>query len=377
MASSVLQLSCNCPLTSQSLSRRSSFSKCQGNLSDLSPTSIWGQRIPAHSRAALVRTQKVPHKQISAAAGGDSKPLSFIHIDDYPKETILKILERSKEVKAAITAYDHSYKPFADKTMAMIFTKPSMRTRVSFETGFYLLGGHAIYLDPKSIELGKREETRDIARVLSNYNDIIMARLFAHQDALDLAKYATVPVINGLTDYNHPCQIMADALTIQEVTGGLEGAKVVYVGDGNNIVHSWLRLAAIVPLHFVCACPRGFEPDAATVELARKAGVSKIEISNDPMEAVKDATVVYSDVWASMGQKEEAAARLSRFQGFQVNDEMMKRAGKDAYFMHCLPAERGKEVTDSVMEAPNSIVFQQAENRMHAQNGVMLHVMGC
>ncbi|KAM3199804.1 ornithine transcarbamylase, chloroplastic [Capsicum annuum] len=300
----------------------------------------------------------------------------FLHISDFDKATILNILDRAREVKELLKSGERTYLPFSGKTMAMIFAKPSMRTRVSFETGFYLLGGHAIYLGPNDIQMGKREETRDVARVLSRYNDIIMARVFAHQDILDLAKYATVPIINGLTDYNHPCQIMADALTIIEHVGQLEGTKVVYVGDGNNIVHSWLLLASVIPFHFVCACPKGFEPDQETVEKARQAGVSKIEITNDPKEAVKNADVVYSDVWASMGQKEEAAHRRQVFQGFQVDEELMKLAGKNAYFMHCLPAERGVEVTDGVIEAPNSIVFPQAENRMHAQNAIMLYVLG-
>ncbi|KAH0660072.1 hypothetical protein KY290_029621 [Solanum tuberosum] len=300
----------------------------------------------------------------------------FLHISDFDKSTLLNILDRAKEVKALIKSGERTYLPFKGKTMAMIFAKPSMRTRVSFETGFYLLGGHAIYLGPDDIQMGKREETRDIARVLSRYNDIIMARVFAHQDILDLAKYATVPVINGLTDYNHPCQIMADALTIIEHVGQLEGTKVVYIGDGNNIVHSWLLLASVIPFHFICACPKGFEPDEETVKKAQGAGVSKIEITNDPKEAVRGADVVYSDVWASMGQKEEAAQRRQVFQGFQVDEELMKIAGQKAYFMHCLPAERGVEVTNGVVEAPNSIVFPQAENRMHAQNAVMLHVMG-
>ncbi|KAL3680405.1 hypothetical protein R1sor_023361 [Riccia sorocarpa] len=312
---------------------------------------------------------------VSVSGGGQDGVRHFLHIDDYDNKTIMKILERAREVKAKLKSGDKSFKPFAGKTMAMIFTKPSMRTRVSFETGFHLLGGHAIYLGPDDIQLGKREETRDIARVLSGYNDVVMARLFAHKDLLDLAKYGSVPVINGLTDYNHPCQIMADALTIIEHKGYIDNVKVVYVGDGNNVVHSWLRFAAVVPIHFVCACPRGFEPDAATVELVRSKG-AKIDIVNDPMEAVKGADVVYSDVWASMGQKEEAALRMQRFQGFQVNEKMMEQAGPDAFFMHCLPAERGVEVTDGVIEAPNSIVFPQAENRMHAQNAVMLHVVG-
>lgn len=286
------------------------------------------------------------------------------------------MLERAAEVKAVLKSGNRNYQPLQGMSMAMIFTKPSMRTRVSFETGFYKLGGHAIYLGPDDIQLGKREETRDIARVLSGYNDVIMARLFAHKDLLDLAHYAKVPVINGLTDYNHPCQIMADALTIIEHIGHIEGIKVVYMGDGNNVVHSWLRLASVLPIHFVCACPRGFEPDTATVERARNAGVSRIEISNNPLEAVRGANVVYADVWASMGQKEEAAIRAQRFKGFQVDEAMMEAAGPQAYFMHCLPAERGVEVTDAVIEAPNSIVFQQAENRMHAQNAILLHVLG-
>ncbi|KAK8939648.1 hypothetical protein KSP40_PGU012247 [Platanthera guangdongensis] len=300
----------------------------------------------------------------------------FIHISDFDKETIMKILQKASEVKALLKLGDRSFQPFKGKTMSMIFTKPSMRTRVSFEAGFSLLGGHAVYLGPDDIQMGKREETRDVARVLSRYNDIIMARVFAHQDILDLGRYASVPVVNGLTDYNHPCQIMADALTLIEHIGQLEGAKVVYVGDGNNIVHSWLLLASVVPLHFVCACPKGFEPDEKTVEKARNAGISKIDITDNPKEAVKGADVVYSDVWASMGQKDEAAFRMQKFQGFQVDEALMELAGPKAYFMHCLPAERGVEVTDGVVEAPNSIVFPQAENRMHAQNAIMLHLFG-
>lgn len=312
----------------------------------------------------------------TSLSDGKERPLHFLHIDDFDRGTIMGILERAKEVKSLIKTGDRSFQPFKGRSMAMIFTKPSMRTRVSFETGFYLLGGHAIYLGPDDIQMGKREETRDIARVISGYNDLIMARVFAHQDVIDLATYSSVPVINGLTDYNHPCQIMADALTIIEHAGKLEGVKVVYVGDGNNVVHSWLRLAAVVPLHFVCACPQGFEPDEASVERARNTGISKIEIMHSAKEAVIGADFVYSDVWASMGQKEEATYRRKRFEGFQVDEALMSLAGSQAYFMHCLPAERGKEVTDGVMEAPYSIVFPQAENRMHAQNAIMLHVMG-
>ena len=261
----------------------------------------------------------------------------------------------------------------------MIFTKPSLRTRVSFETGFHLLGGHAVYLGPDDIGLGGREETRDIARVLSRYNDIIMARTFAHQDVLDLAEYGSVPVVNGLTDFNHPCQIMADALTIRETFGTCKGKKIVYVGDGNNIVASWIELAAVYPIHFVCCCPEDFTPDEELVKRSLANCVGTIEVRHDPMEAVKGADVIYGDVWASMnaGQKEEGESRYAKFEGFQINGELMAAAGPQCKFMHCLPAERGLECTDEVMEADYSLVFQEAENRMHAQNAVMLDLLGC
>ncbi|KMZ60845.1 Ornithine carbamoyltransferase [Zostera marina] len=331
---------------------------------------------PILSKTRISSSISYPSIQSSVEENAKKPLKDFLHISDFNKATITKILEQAIDVKALLKSGDGTFLPFKGKSMAMIFTKPSMRTRVSFETGFFLLGGHAVYLGPDDIQMGKREETRDVARVLSGYNDIIMARVFAHQDILDLAKYGTVPVINGLTDYNHPCQIMADALTIIEHVGRFEGTKVVYIGDGNNIVHSWLLMASIIPIHFVCACPRGFEPDNATVQKARDAGISKIEIVNDPKEAVKGADVVYSDVWASMGQKEEASYRMERFQGFQIDEALMDLAGPKAFFMHCLPAERGVEVTDNVIEAPNSIVFPQAENRMHAQNAIMLHLFG-
>ncbi|KAG6419329.1 hypothetical protein SASPL_121547 [Salvia splendens] len=353
-------------------------------------------RFPSVSVATPAIPQRISCQAVSSAPPSSSVNLKvelglkdFLHINDFDKETIFKILDRAKEVKALIKSGERTYLPFKGKTMAMIFAKPSMRTRVSFETGFHLLGGHALYLGPDDIQMGKREETRDacLAIMTSLWHEFLLIRyadellhrgiqlLNAH-DILDLANYATVPVINGLTDFNHPCQIMADALTIIEHIGQLEGTKVVYVGDGNNIVHSWLLLASIIPFHFVCACPRGFEPDARTTKKAMKAGVSKIEIVNDVKEAVKGADVVYSDVWASMGQKEEAEYRRTAFQGFQVDEKLMKIAGPKAYFMHCLPAERGVEVTDGVIEASNSIVFPQAENRMHAQNAIMLHALG-
>ena len=299
----------------------------------------------------------------------------FLHVTDFSADEIWATFELAREVKARF-ARREDYKPFRDHSMAMIFAKPSARTRISFETGFFRMGGHAIYLGPDDIAIGKREAVKDIARVVARYNDVIMARLFAHDHLLELAEHAAVPVINGLTDYNHPCQIMADMFTILERRGRLDNLKVVYVGDGNNIVHSWLRLAQRLPLHFVCACPHGYAPDAQTIAQARKAGISEIEISHDAKTAVKGADVVYTDVWASMGQKDQAAERKTRFAGFQVNAELMAATGKESWFMHCLPAERGVETTDAVIESRASIVFDQAENRMHVQNALLLKICG-
>ena len=298
----------------------------------------------------------------------------FIHISDLTSDEIFAILDRSKWIKSQFKQ-NANYKPFAGKTLAMIFAKPSARTRVSFETGFYRLGGHALYLGPNDIGIGKRESTADIARVLSRFNDMIMARLFNHQDIIDLADYASVPVVNGLTDFNHPCQIMADIFTVLEHKGNLDNLKVSYVGDGNNIVHSWLMLAQKIPFHFSIACPEGFEPDQDLVKKVQDGGLSTVEVVHDPYKSVKDADVVYTDVWASMGQKEEADERRKLFSKFQINNQLMQSTNKHTYFMHCLPAERGIEVTDSVCDAEYSIIFDQAENRMHAQNAIMLKLM--
>ena len=300
----------------------------------------------------------------------------FLHVDDLSGAEVREVLELAKAIKPKVLGGDKAYKPVDGKTLAMIFCKPSTRTRVSFESGFYRLGGHAMCLG-EEIGIGKREATKDISRVVASMNDLVMARLYAHGDILDLAKYSSVPVINGLTDYNHPCQIVADALTVEEVFGSIEGKKVVYVGDGNNIVHSWLELAMIVPFDFVCACPPGYEPDADLVAKVQSAGAGTATIVTDPIEGVAGADVVYADVWASMGQKEEADERARIFKPYQVNEELMAATGKaESIFLHCLPAERGKETTDAVLESPNSYIFQQAENRMHAQNAIMVWAMG-
>ncbi len=299
----------------------------------------------------------------------------FIHVDDLTPDEIHQVIDLATDVKERFRRRETVH-PFANQTLAMIFAKPSARTRISFETGFTRMGGHAVYLNPQDIEIGKREAVKDVARVISRYNDLIMARLFAHEHIRELAAYATVPVINALTDYNHPCQIMADIFTIKEARGHLDNLKIVYVGDGNNVVHSWLRLAARLPLHFVCACPPAYQPEAATLQLALEAGLSTIEIIHDPLAAVAGADVVYTDVWASMGQKHELEERRKHFEAFQVNPRLMAAARPEALFMHCLPAQRGLEVTDEVMESPASIVFTEAENRMHVQNAIMLFLAG-
>ena len=295
----------------------------------------------------------------------------FLHISDYSSEELWDILHFSKYVKEKFRNRQ-DYTPFKNKSLAMIFAKPSARTRVSFETGFEWMGGHALFLGPNDIGIGKREAIKDISRVFSRYNDVIMARLFDHDHIVELAEHSTIPVVNGLTDYNHPCQIMADIFTVWEHLGNIENAKIVYMGDGNNIVHSWLHLAMRFPLNFVCCCPEGYEPNKDLVKEAKNAGISTIEVTHDPKSAVKDADVIYTDVWASMGQKDEAEAREKIFKDYQVNETLMEMTGNNTLFMHCLPAERDREVTDGVMESDNSIVFDQAENRMHVQNAIMI-----
>lgn len=295
----------------------------------------------------------------------------FLHIADYSKEELWDILNLAKELKSKFHKRE-KFKPFKDQSLAMIFAKPSARTRISFETGFEWMGGHALYLGPNDIGIGKREAVKDIARVVSRYNDMIMARLFDHNHMLELAEHSTSPVVNGLTDYNHPCQIMADILTVWEHRGNVDNLKITYMGDGNNIVHSWLQLASVFPMNFVCCSPSGYEPDEKTISMVQNSGVSTFELSHDPASAVDGADVVYTDVWASMGQKDEAEEREKVFADFQVNEALMDKTGKDSLFLHCLPAERGREVSDGVMEASYSVVFDEAENRMHAQNAIMV-----
>ena len=300
----------------------------------------------------------------------------FLHITDFTKEEIISFIKHSETIKAKFKNREPYY-PFKDESLAMVFAKPSARTRISFETGFFRMGGHALYLGPNDIGIGKRESVADIAQVLSRFNDVIMARLFNHQDIIDLAKHSSVPVVNGLTDFNHPCQIMADLFTIYEKLGRFEDFKIAYIGDGNNIVHSWLKLSTRLKFQLNIATPEGYEPDSGAISEAISVRTSDIELFNNPFEAVKDADVIYTDVWASMGQKEEAEHRRRIFERYQVNQELMDATeNKNTLFMHCLPAERGVEVTDEICDSPNSIIFDQAENRMHAQNAIMLMICG-
>ena len=294
-----------------------------------------------------------------------------IKVDDFSKEEILDLFSLASDLKSKYRNKEE-FKPFNNHSLAMIFAKPSARTRVSFETGFSWMGGHAIYLAPQDIGLGKRESAADLAQLFSRYNDMIMARVFNHQDMLDFEKHATVPVINGLTDYNHPCQILADIFTVwEQKKDSFDNLKIVYLGDGNNIVNSWVRLASVLPFEFVCVCPEGYSPDADTIKLTKDVGISNVSVSHS-LDSVHNADVIYTDVWASMGQKEEIDERIKIFSPFQVNSELVKSARDDYLFMHCLPAERGREVTDNVIDSENSIVFKQAENRLHMQNAIMV-----
>jgi ornithine carbamoyltransferase len=295
----------------------------------------------------------------------------FLAIPDFTREELLATLELAARMKSG----EYRERPLEGKTLAMIFTKSSTRTRVSFEVGTLQLGGHALFLSSRDIQLGRGEPIRDTARVLSRYVDGIMIRTFDHQDVEDLARFGSIPVINGLTDLLHPCQIMADLLTIRENLGpDLAGVKVAWVGDGNNMANSWLNAAYRLGFELRLACPEGYHPNAEILERAR--GATKVLLTGDPREAVEGADVVNTDVWASMGQEEEAAQRARAFAGYCVDEALMSRASERSIFLHCLPAHRGEEVSDAVIGGPRSRVFDEAENRLHVQKAIMATLMG-
>jgi ornithine carbamoyltransferase len=301
----------------------------------------------------------------------------FIAIADYSPAELQGMLDLAVRVKQE---WKKSGNPplLQGKVLAMVFQKPSLRTRVSFDMAMRHLGGDALYLSPNEIGLGKRESIADVARVLAGYVDAIMARVFEHQHVVELARWSEAPVINGLSDYNHPCQAMADALTIQEYFGNLKDLRVAYVGDGNNVAVSLMQISAKLGAHFVIASPEGYELGTAPVNLARQVASdtgSTIELLRDPVEAVTAADVIYTDTWTSMGQEEESKHREKVFPPYQVNKALLSKANPKAIVMHCLPAHRGQEITDEVADGPHSALFPQAHNRLHAQKAILLHLL--
>ena len=301
------------------------------------------------------------------------KTKDLLTLEEFQREELEALFREADALRKEDTA-----RPLAGKTLGLIFQKPSMRTRVSFEVGMFQLGGQAITLGIDDIQLGVREATRDIAAVLSRYLDGIVARTFGHGDVELLARHATVPVVNGLSDLHHPCQALSDLYTIWKKKKALKGIRLAYVGDGNNVLHSLLIGAGIVGMHCSVATPKGYEPKAQIVAKAKKLGGSsgsEVELTNDPAKAVSGADVVYTDVWTSMGQEKERALRSKAFRSFQVDRALMRKAKPSALFMHCLPAHRGEEVTDEVLDGPRSIVFDQAENRLHVQKALLVRLL--
>ncbi len=303
------------------------------------------------------------------------KPLASLH--DLTKEEIEEILKTSELLKLQLLR-GQEHPILKGKTLAMIFEKPSTRTRISFEVGMWQLGGYALYLSSGDLQLGRGETVADTAQVLSRYVNGIMARVFSHQTILELVKYSRVPVINGLSDFSHPCQGLADLFTIYEKRGKLSGLKLAYVGDGNNVAHSLLYGCSKVGMDITLACPKGYEPNPEVVSTAKeeaKRNGSTVKVTKDPKEGVRGADIIYTDVWASMGQEKERQERLKIFRPYQVNGRLVKGAKEDYLFMHCLPAHRGEEVTDEVADSKNSVIFDQAENRMHTQKALMALIM--
>ncbi len=299
----------------------------------------------------------------------------FIEIHDYTADEVKQLFELARDIKAKPAKFRDA---LAGQTLAMIFEKSSTRTRVSFEVGMFELGGQALFLSSRDIQLGRGEPIYDTAKVLSRYVDGIMARTFAHKTVTDLAEYASVPVINGLTDLSHPCQVMTDYFTAWEKFGGLKGRKIAYVGDGNNMAHSLMFGAPKVGMDIAIATPAGYAPDPIVVaeaeEDARAAG-TKMIVTTSIDEAVKGADIVETDVWASMGQEDEAEKRRRDFKGWMIDDRVMSLAGKNAIFMHCLPAHRGEEVSAGVIDSPRSVIYDEAENRLHVQKAIMVALM--
>jgi ornithine carbamoyltransferase len=302
----------------------------------------------------------------------------FLAIADYSAEEIKEMLDLALELKKEY--FSQGNKPIlSGKVLGMIFNKPSLRTRISFDMAMRHLGGDALFISPAEIGLGQRESIADVARVMAGYVQGIMARVFEHDHVVELAKYSSVPVINGLSDYNHPCQAMADVLTIYEKFSKLAGLNVVFIGDGNNVAVSLMHACAKLGLNFSIASPEGYDIPAAAWESAEKMALesgAKLDTFRDPVEAVKGKDVIYTDTWVSMGQEEEAERRKKVFPPFQVNDDLVSKANKDVIVMHCLPAHRGHELTDEIADGPHSAIFPQAHNRLHAQKAILVKLLG-
>ena len=302
----------------------------------------------------------------------------LVSLHDLTTEEIYQILDGADALKLRYRQGDDNFRPLSGKTLAMIFQKPSLRTRVSFEAGMNRYGGHAIYLGPDDISLGKRETTADVARNLDRFVDGIMARTFSHQHVVDLAKHSRVPVVNGLSDLMHPCQILADLQTVREKKRRLEGLKMVFLGDGNNVAHSLMHGCAKVGMHFTLAVPAGYEPDERILAEAREDGKKTgavLTVTHNVEEAVRNADVLYTDVWTSMGQEAEKAKREKAMMPYQLNQKALSMAHPDAIVLHCLPAHRGEEITAEVIDGPHSVVFDEAENRLHAQMSLLLQIL--
>ena len=294
---------------------------------------------------------------------------------DLSREDFDLVFERAAVLKAML-ARKETYRPLKGQTLGMIFEKPSTRTRVSFEVGVYQMGGHALYLRADDTQLGRGESVADTARVLSRYLDGIMIRTFSQQTVAELAATADIPVINGLTDLYHPCQILTDIFTVTEKRGSYDGLKAVFIGDGNNMAHSWINAAVRLGFQLTLACPADHMPDAAVLERARREVGDAVRVVHDPYEAVADADVINTDTWVSMGQEQAYRERIKGFSGFQVNEQLLAACPAVVLVMHCLPAHRGEEITDEVLDGPHSIVFDQAENRLHVQKAILEILMG-
>jgi ornithine carbamoyltransferase len=294
----------------------------------------------------------------------------FLSVYDLTRKDFDRIFSHAATLKAMLKD-GIIYQPLAGKTLGMIFDKSSTRTRLSFEAGMYQLGGLAIYLNSRDTQLGRGETIADTARIVSRYLDAVMIRTFAQESVEEFARHATIPIINGLTDLMHPCQIVSDLFTIVEKIGTYEGLKIAYVGDGNNMANSWIDAAAKLPFKLTLACPKGYDPDARILERGRKKAPRGVSLFRDPAQAVKNADVVYTDVWASMGQEAEQEARTKVFEGYQVNRKLMQHAKQDAIVMHCLPAHRGEEISAEVLDGPRSVVWDEADNRLHVQKAIL------